>query len=141
MRVGLDWGRQHLDVDVADQNVVAVQRAAPAPALTDAAAAVRNALEEPFEFPPLRRALTPDDQVVILVDEHVPELARLLMPILEHVRAAGVAAEAITLLCVPPSSGQPWLEDISDEFQDMRVEVHQPGDRRKLAYLATTKHG
>lgn len=51
MRVGLDWGRQHLDVEVAAENRVALHRAVPTPALTDAAAAVRNALKEPFEFP------------------------------------------------------------------------------------------
>src|SRR5439155_13874239 len=46
-----------------------------------------------------------------------------------------------TLLCLPPSSGQAWLDDLPDAFQDVRIEVHQPGDRRKLAYLATTKQG
>src|SRR6516165_2410800 len=122
MRVGLEWDTHHLNVDVAEEVLVTARRAAPPPALADPAAAVRNALEQPVDFPPLRRALTPDDQVVIFIDEHVPQLPRLLMPILEHVRAAGVLAEAITLLCAPPTTGQPWLEDISDEFQDVRVE-------------------
>jgi nickel-dependent lactate racemase len=65
----------------------------------------------------------------------------MLVPILAHVCAAGVAAEAITLLCLPPSSGQPWLDDLPEEFEDVRVEVHQPRDRRKLSYLAATKQG
>jgi nickel-dependent lactate racemase len=141
MRVGLDWGRHHLDVEIATKKFVAVRRQETAPALVDPGAAVREALEAPVDFPPLRRALTPDDQLVIVVDEQVPQLARLLVPILEHVRSAGVSAQAISLLCVPPSSGQAWLEALPDEFQEVRVEVHQPGDRRKLAYLATTKHG
>ncbi len=78
---------------------------------------------------------------MVAIDEHVPRLARLLVPILEHIGAAGVAADAVTLLCVPPSTGQPWLEELPDAFQDVHVEVHQPADRRKLSYLATTKHG
>jgi nickel-dependent lactate racemase len=141
MRVALDWGGQHLNVEIATQNLVVVRRQDPAPALADPAEAVRAALESPADFPPLRRALTPDDHLGIVVDEHVPQLGRLLVPILEHIHSAGVSADAITLLCLPPTTGQTWLEELPDEFQDARVEVHQPGDRRKLAYLATTKHG
>jgi nickel-dependent lactate racemase len=141
MRLGIDWGRQHLYVDVAAENVVKVVRGALAPSIAEPATAVRNAVEEPVDFPCLRRALTPDDHIAIVIDERLPQLARLLVPILEHVCAAGVSPEAITLLCSPPSSGQPWLEGLPDIFQDVRVEVHQPGDRRKLSYLATTKHG
>jgi nickel-dependent lactate racemase len=141
MRVGLEWDTHDLAVDIASENFIQLRRAAPVPALSDPAAAVQNALEQPHDFPSLRRALTPDDHVAIAVDEHVPQLPRLLMPILEHVRGADVSAEAITLLCTPPSSGQPWLDEISDDLQDVRVEIHQPGDRRKLSYLATTRHG
>jgi nickel-dependent lactate racemase len=141
MHIGLDWGNQHIELEVAPEQVVKARRAATAPALSDPATAMRDALDQPIEFPPLRRALTPDDHVVIAIDEHLPQLSRLLVPILEHVRTAGVSAEAITLLCVPPSTGQPWLEDLPDDFQDVRVEIHQPGDRRKLSYLATSKQG
>jgi nickel-dependent lactate racemase len=141
MRALLSWGSQHREIEVAAGQDVPVRREPPAPALADPAAAVRDALEKPLDFPPLRRALTPDDHVAVAVDEHLPQLPRLLVPILEHVRAAGIAPEAITLLCVPPSSGQPWLEDLPDEFQDVRVEVHQPQDRRKLSYLAATRQG
>src|SRR5262245_1878143 len=115
MRVGLSWGKQQMQVEVAEKNLVPLRRDAPAPALADPAAAVRDALEGPIDFPPLRRALTPDDHVAVVVDEHLPQLGRLLVPILEHVRSAGVAPEAITLLCLPPSSGQPWLEELPDE--------------------------
>jgi nickel-dependent lactate racemase len=44
-------------------------------------------------------------------------------------------------LCTPPSTGQAWLEALPDEFQDVRIEVHQPEERKKLAYLATTRLG
>src|SRR5437899_106804 len=110
MRMELEWGRHHLELDVSDDRLVPVRRHDRAPALADPAAAVRAALERPYEFPALRRALTPDDHVAIVVDEQVPQLPVLLVPILEHIRSAGVHPEAITLVCLPPSSGQPWLE-------------------------------
>ena len=55
--------------------------AGPAP-LADPTAAVRAALDAPLHYPPLRRALTPDDHVAVLVDEDLPHLARLLVPLL-----------------------------------------------------------
>jgi nickel-dependent lactate racemase len=140
-RLQIAWGRQTLDLDVPDRNLVASRRHSAVEPLTDLAGAVRSALEQPLRFPTLRRALTPDDHVTIAVDEHLPRLPELLVPLLEHIQSAGVAAEAITLVCQPPSTGQPWALELPDEFQDMQVEVHQPGERRKLSYLATTRQG
>jgi nickel-dependent lactate racemase len=141
MRLQVAWGRQIMEVDVLDQNLVASRRPVAAPPITDLAGAVHKALEEPLRFPALRRALTPDDHVAIAVDERLPYLPQLLVPLLEHICSAGVSAEAISLVCQPPSTGQPWALDLPDEFQDVNVEVHQPAQRRKLSYLATTRHG
>jgi nickel-dependent lactate racemase len=141
MRLDLAWGQHALAVEVEDRLVLTPHRAPLTPPVADPAAAVRDALEHPIDYPALRHALTPDDHVAVVVDEHLPQLPRLLVPVLEHLREAGIAPEAITLLCLPPSSGQPWLEELPDEFQDVRVEVHQPEDRKKLSYLATTKQG
>ncbi len=92
-------------------------------------------------FPRLRRALTPDDHIAIVVDEELPRLAELLVPLLEHVHSAGVAPESMTLLCPPSSSRQAWIEDLPDAFQDVHVEVSDPDDRRRMAYLAATHKG
>src|SRR5437016_1750034 len=126
MRLPIAWGRQVLEVEVADNHPVVSRRAAPAPPLTDVAGAVSKALQEPLRFPALRRALTPDDHVAIAVDESLPRLPELLVPLLEHIFSAGVSAEAITLICQPPSTGQPWALELPDLFQDVQVEVHQP---------------
>jgi nickel-dependent lactate racemase len=98
-------------------------------------------LETPLGFPALRRALTPDDHVAIIVDEKLPHLPQLLAPVLEHLTQARIAPEAITLLCVPSLSRQAWVEDLPDAFAEVHVEVHDPTERRKLAYLATTRNG
>jgi nickel-dependent lactate racemase len=141
MHIGIAYGNDRLELEVPEQALVGVQRPALAPDLDDPASAVRQALEEPLGFPALRRALTPDDHVTLVVDEQLPHLPELLTAILEHVARAGVRPEAITLLCLPPSTGQPWVEELPEGFQEVRVEVHDPADRRHLSYLATTKHG
>src|SRR5262249_55596636 len=141
MRVSIDYGLDRLQVEVADDRLVEVRRQPEAPALADPPSAVREALEHPLNFPPLRRALTPDDHVTVVVDEELPGLVQLLIPVLEHVVDAHVAPEAITLLCSPSSSRQEWVDDLPDAFGEVQVEVHDPADRKKLSYLATTKQG
>jgi nickel-dependent lactate racemase len=141
MRADITYGPQHLEVEVSDDALIAVRRAPQALPLPDPAAAVANALERPLDFPALRRALTPDDLITIVVDESLPQLPRLLPPILEHLEQAGVTPESVTLLCAPSAERHDWVNDLPDGFDDVRVEVHDPGNRKRLAYLATTKQG
>src|SRR5947209_14098310 len=118
----LHFGRERIDVTIADEQLVAVRRRPPAPPLADPAAAVREAVEAPLGFPALRRALTPDDHVTVVLDEHLPRLGRLLTPLLEHVVSAGVAPEAVTLLTSSPAADQSWLDDLPEAFEEVRVE-------------------
>jgi nickel-dependent lactate racemase len=139
MRIAIDYGLDRVEFEVAEDRLVAEPR--PPVALEDPAAAVRAALEAPHGFPALRRALTPDDHIAIVLDEELPHLAELLVPLLEHIQSAGVAPESMTLLCAPSASRQAWIEDLPDDFQDVHVEISDPDDRRRMAYLATTHKG
>jgi nickel-dependent lactate racemase len=130
-----------VQLQIGAENLVAGQRAPIALDLADPVQALRDALEHPLDYPALRLALTPDDHIAVVVDEGIPHLGRLLTALLEHVAQAHVRPEMITLICTGPSGQQSWLDDLSEEFQDVQVEVHQPADRKKLAYLATTKAG
>jgi nickel-dependent lactate racemase len=140
MRINIAYGREQLEVEIDARRLVEVERQPQAPPLADPAAAVRAALETPLDYPPLRRALTPDDHVAVVIDEHLPRLGELLAPLLEHVAAAGVAPAAVTLVC--PSEGpHSWRDELPAAFSRVRLEVHDPHTRPKLAYLATTKQG
>jgi len=140
MRIAVAFAREHLELDLDDQRVVG-RFGAPGPALADPAAAIRAALEAPYQFPALRRALTPDDRVAVVVDERLPNLGRLLVPLLEHLVSAGLSPAALTLVCSPSSSRQEWLEDLPEVFEDVQLEIHDPKNRQRLAYLATTAAG
>jgi len=140
MRVALAFARERLELEIADERLVARPRS-PIPVLADPGAAIRDALEAPFQFPALRRALTPDDHVAVVVDEQLAALGRLLVPVLEHIVSAGVEPAAVTVVCTPSGSRQTWVEDLPDALQDVHVEVHDPTDRRRLSYVATTSGG
>lgn len=141
MRLAIDFGHNHLDLEVRDEGLLSVQQEPPAPPLSDPAGAVRHALEKPFDFPALRRALTPDDHVVVVVDPDLPRLPDILPPVLEHISQARVAASAITLLSPPASEMPPWRDLLPEQFQPVQIQKHDPTDRKQLSYLATTKHG
>jgi nickel-dependent lactate racemase len=141
MQIAIAYGRERLEVEVPEQSLVGVRRAPPGLPIPDPAAAVRQALEAPLGYPALRRALTPDDHVAVVVDEHLPHLPALLSAVLEHITGAHVRPDAITLLCPPPATAQAWVDDLPEEYQDVRIEVHDPSERKRLAYLATTRQG
>jgi nickel-dependent lactate racemase len=141
MQVGIEFGRQHLEVEVHDGSLVGLRREPAAAPVADPAAAMRAALEEPLRFPPLRRALTPDDHVTVVISEPVPRLRELLPPLLEHLQSAHVAPPAVTVLCATPEGRPDWLDALPQELRGVRVEVHDPHDRRHLSYLATTRKG
>ncbi len=136
----LAWGRDGVELDFAEGQLVPLERAADAAPLADPAAAVAEALEAPLEFPALRRALTPDDHVAVFVDQSLPGLAGLLTPIMDHLGKAGIGPEAVTLLCLP-GGDESWIDHLPDEYSEVQIEIHQPAERKKLAYLATTKKG
>lgn len=107
----------------------------PAPLMT-------AALEQPLGLgAPLYRALTPDDQVVILVDERLPEIVELLVPLLRHLLLAHIDLSNVTVLVPASSLQQPWLDNLPDELADIHLDVHDPENRDKISYLATTKAG
>ena len=69
----IPWSRHTLELEVPEHNQVRVERAPIAPDLADPAQAMRDALERPLDYPPLRLALTPDDRVAIVIDEGTPQ--------------------------------------------------------------------
>ena len=141
MRVSIDYGRRRAQLEIADSALVPSRSAEPLASLADPSAALLAALEQPIGFPSLRRALTPDDRITVAVDERLPGLAGLVVTLLEYLLSAGIQAEAITLLCAPPSTGQPWLEELPEALEEVHCEVHDPSDRRQLSYVASASKG
>jgi nickel-dependent lactate racemase len=141
MQVSIDYGRDQLTVDVAAERLLALDRPAPPPAVADPAATVRQALETPLRYPPLRKALTPDDHVTVVIDERLPRLAELVTAVVDHITSAGVAPEAVTLLCPPSGSRQEWVGDLPERLEAVQMATHAAADRKQLAYLATTRKG
>ncbi|AWM41793.1 DUF2088 domain-containing protein [Gemmata obscuriglobus] len=133
-------GSEPWSLTVPADRAVHVRRASFVPPSAGAAELVRAALERPFKFEPLRRALTPDDRVAVVIDPRLPHLTEMLAEVLSHIGSAGVPLAAVTVVS-PPGAPQPWIDDLPEEFEDITAETHDPDDVQKLMYVATTKGG
>jgi nickel-dependent lactate racemase len=139
-KLEIPLGSSNWSVETRARSVPLSRRREPNPIL-ELPTAVRLALESPLRFEAMRRACTPDDRVVLVIDDRLPRLGELIPPILEHLASAGIAMENVTLLT--PSSGlsQDWIDDLPDALSDVRTEIHDPKNLQKLSYLATTRAG
>jgi nickel-dependent lactate racemase len=139
MRVSIGYGNEQAEYEVADGNFVIPRRQPKAPPLTDIGQAVRDGLEKPIGFPALRKALTPDDHVVIVVDGHLPHMDEMLTAIVDYLIQARIPLAAITLLY--SMSADFGNNGSLPGHPEVRVEIHDPSNRKKLSYLATTRGG
>ena len=84
--------------------------------------------------------MTPDDRIALVIDESLPQLADMIAGILEYLAGVGIPPSAVTAIGAAGST-QRWMNDLPDTMADLQTEVHKPGDRKKLSYLAATKEG
>ena len=141
MLVGIDYGRKRLDFEIRDDAFVGSHRKDHSLPITDLGAAIRQALESPLEFPALNRALTPDDHVAIVLDDELRQASVILVPVLEHIAAARVKPDQVTILRQFPFDTREWPNGVPESLRGVQIEVHDPTNRKKLSYLATTKRG
>ncbi|MBN1106984.1 MAG: nickel-dependent lactate racemase [Deltaproteobacteria bacterium] len=149
MRVGLLYGRDGLSVDFPDDLDVHVVRKNPMDPIADPSRAVRNALENPVESPPLSALARGRKNACILICDitrPVPN-GTILPPLVETLTAAGIPREKILILVATglhrPNEGEELREIVgSDEiFRSVRIENHFARDREAHVDLGRTAGG
>ena len=142
--ISLRYGDGHvLRIRPPDEAVVndfGVPRGRP---LEDPAASVATALSEPLDYPPLPRATTPGDRVVLAIDRGVPQLDAIVAGAVKTLLESRVLPEDITLLLAPEEDGirrpQPTAALPASIAAAVRVVEHDPQNRADLTYLAASK--
>src|SRR5262249_27202743 len=128
---------ERLDFEAPEDRVVGVWRGPDGVPAPEVEGLVRDALEHPLDFPPLRQAVIPGDRVVIPLDPELSEAAAVLGAICRTLQAAGVEAGSIRVLSAGPA--RPGLVEALPP--GVAWEVHEPDDRSQIAYLAATEQG
>jgi nickel-dependent lactate racemase len=138
MRVTVAYDTDEVELEVADDALVGHwpgarnRRSEP-----DIDRLIEEAVERPVEYPPLRQAVVPGDHVVIALDPAIPEPGRTLEATLHVLERAGVERDSVTAL-VPGGTKGLAPDDLPSGIRQI---VHDPADRKHLAYLATTQQG
>lgn len=137
MRVDVRYQDESVEYDVSAERLIGVWDGPKLVETTSRTAReiVREALEAPRDYPPLRQAVVPGDRVAIAFDPRIPEPVDVLYAVWEILAAAGVerndllvlATETIALDSIP--TGLPF------EIHDIQA------DRSHFSYLAATAEG
>src|SRR5262245_12963766 len=98
MRVAVDFQDERLDVEVPEGRLLADWHGPAGVAARDVEPLVREALERPRQYPPLRQAVVPGDRVVIALDATVPAAREVLAAVSDTLVRAGVDRGSITVL-------------------------------------------
>lgn len=100
MRVRLDYGKQGLEVELPDENLLGILGLTPAPPLPNPTESVERALTQPIGTKPLSElAKGHRDACIVLCDITRPVPNKILLPpVLRTLEAAGIPAERITIL-------------------------------------------
>ncbi len=150
MTVELPYGADRcLRVELPEESLVADCRAARGEPLSDPAAAVAAALDDPLEFPPLRQATVPGDRIAIALESGLPAAASIVAGIV-HTLLQGSAEPQDIAVVVPAESAELGREEAAGRLlrllpEEIRGEVdlvlHDPADKNRLAYLAASSDG
>lgn len=113
--------------------------------LAEVGQSLAAALAEPLDYPPLSRCTTPGDRVVLALDRDLPDAARIVAEVVDVLVQSGVSLDGITVLR-PQAAGDGPLNDPRQMLpaaarRHVALTVHDPTDRRQLAYLAADESG
>lgn len=137
MRIAVDFQGEALEFEVPEERVVARWSGPEGLDPAGVPAAVAGALEGPLDFPPFRQMIVPGDRVAIAMDPAIPDAGAVLEALIGQLGRAGVGRETITVVTASPMAAGSVRPDAGGES----VEVHDPDDRARIAYLASTREG
>ena len=111
----------------------------------DVAERVNQVLDKPVGIPALAQCVTPSDQIVVALEEGVPDGGEIAGAVVAYLASAGVDPDGIVVLRSAADaarrSSNP-LQHLSDDLQRrVRLVDHDPNDQSGLAFLATGKSG
>lgn len=135
MRVEVDYAADRLELDLDADRVVGTWTGPPGLPAAALQERVRAALEDPLGYPPLRQAVVPGDRVVIPLQPGIPGVDLVLAALGEVLTGAGVETGSITVLAT--ESGP----EVRALPPGVALAVHDPADRARIAYLASTAAG
>src|SRR5437016_560977 len=148
MRFKLEYGRTGLVVDLPEKHLVRSLAYKNAPAVPNAEAAIRQAIERPIGSKPLAElARGRRDACVVICDVTRPVPNKLILPqILGTLEGSGIPREKITILVATglhrPNVGDELVEMVGREIvESYRIKNHHGKELSEHTYLGESPRG
>jgi lactate racemase len=146
--IKLAYGREEQIFSHDGIDILSVLKVADIPPVESIGPAIKSALNNPIECPPLKKVVSQGDRVALIVndDTRVANTAAFLPYLLSEIEAGGVSRQDIAIVF---SNGTHRLlpEKIQAEllgeeiFGSYRIINHDCHDRENLVYVGTTSRG
>ncbi len=148
-KFSLKYGKTELSFKIFEEQLICEILGKEYPPIADPVVAVKKALAQPIDAPPLREVVRPSEKVVITVSDITRAWQRmdLILPtILDELNAAGVPDENITVLIVVGGHRQNSEEEFrvlcgEEVCHRVRVLNHDAWDETNMVYLGKTSRG
>lgn len=112
-------------------------------AVEDVARALDDAFQDPIDFPSLDQAFVSGDQVVLAVDPNLPDLATIVESSTDWFARAGVVPQNLRIVFaddVLPDAFRIVQQRVHQQLGEAVIlEVHDPDDQNKIAYVAANE--
>ncbi len=148
MRVRLDYGRQGLEVELPDENVVGPLAIQPVPPLEDPASALSAALAKPIGTPPLAELARGRESACILICDITRPVPNelILSQVLPTLEQAGIPRERILILIATglhrPNLGDELIELVGPRIAaEYRIENHDGRRLEEHVHLGRSPRG
>ncbi len=145
MRVRLAYGKEGLWIDLPDENVTVVEPHF-VEGLPDETGAIRAALQEPIEAPPLRDIVRPDNTVAIVFSDLTrPMPNERVLPVL-LAELSHVPRQDIALIAALGTHRRNTEKELAgmlgrEILENYRVVQHDAWDKENMVYLGRTSFG
>ncbi|MDR3573183.1 MAG: nickel-dependent lactate racemase [Anaerolineaceae bacterium] len=145
INIPLPFGKQQLNFEVNEENLVGVLGPHAVPACHDLTTEIRQAMDNPLGTLPIEQIVKRGEKVLILVDDYTRDTpVKLILPlVLERLAACAVRDQDITLL-VSTGTHRPCSEvELRDKLGDaiygrFQVEQHDCSDPHSQVFLGLT---
>jgi nickel-dependent lactate racemase len=148
VKVPVRYGRTHIEVEVPDENLMAVCHLHPVPPLADPQGAIEEALDNPAGTPPIRELAKGKESACIVVCDKTRPVPNplILPPLLRRLEEAGIDRNRITVLIATgthrPNLGDELVEMLGEfVVENYRIENHIATDIESHADLGWTSTG
>jgi len=148
MKIKLFYGKNKIEVDVPDKNLMAILEPRDTEPLFDVESEIKRSLSSPIASGKIREIVKPQMKIAVLCDDYTRKTpAQLILPyVLDELKSAGVKPEDTKIIVAlgthRPATEQEIVEKVGEDVvKEYEVLNHDWKSEEKLVDLGKTSSG